>query len=104
MVVGYDSLQRTADLGRVIDASNRHNRGKINVVYGPFTLTANAATSTLTDPRISPQSWIGFCAQTANAATEIATLRVTAQVNGSATITHANNAQTDRTFNVLIIG
>ena len=100
-VRGYDGLPRNADLPRVVDASNRHNNGKLNCV-AELTLTANTTTTTLTDARISPQSHINLAPLSANAAAEH--WWVSAQDNGTATITHANAATTDRTFNVLIIG
>ena len=103
-VYSFDALPTGADPRRLVETINRHNEGKINVVYGPFTLTANAASTTLTDSRISGQSWIGLSPQTSNAAASVATTYVSAQVAGSATVDHANNAQTDKTFNVLIIG
>lgn len=80
-------------------------QGGINVT-NEITLTAGAGSTTLTDARISPQSFIEFAPQTSNAAVEKAagSLYVSQRVNGSATIVHANNAQTDRTFTVLIIG
>jgi hypothetical protein len=67
---------------------------------GSITLTANSATSTLTDNRITTNSHIGFMPTTSNAAAEIGngTMYVSSRSTGSATITHANNAQTDRTF------
>lgn len=63
-----------------------------------FTLTANAASSTLTDQRITTESVIVLMPTTANAAAALATTYVSARTNGSATVAHANNAQTDRTF------
>lgn len=79
--------------------------GKMNAVT-TLTLTANVATTTLTDNRITPKSFIGLQPLTANAATALATtyVLVANQVNSSAILTHANNAQTDRNFNVIIIG
>ena len=73
-----------------------------------FTLTANVATSTLTDNRLSKQSALSFDPVTANASTEKAAGTLYATVanrsNGSVVINHANNAQTDRTYIVKIIG
>ena len=73
-----------------------------------LTLTANAATTTLTDSRISRQSSFSFDPITANAATEKAAGTLYAleanRGTGSVTITHANSAQTDRTYIVKIIG
>lgn len=73
-----------------------------------WTLTANAASTVMQDARISYYSFIGFDAMTANAAAEIGagTMYITSanRTKGQVTITHANNAQTDRTFRVLIVG
>jgi len=73
-----------------------------------LTLTANAATSTLTDPNLTPEKVVLFDPTTANAAAELAagTIYVLTANRGvqSWTVTHANNAQADRTFRVLIIG
>lgn len=76
--------------------------------FGEVTLTENVASSTLTDARLTTGSVILFDPLTANAATELygATMYVTSanRMNGSFTITHANNAQTDRTFRYTIMG
>mgnify|MGYP001578810897 CR=1 FL=1 len=77
--------------------------GKINAT-GTVTLTANAATTTLTDRRIGPDSVILFMPTTENAATAMGNLRVTSRGDGTATLTHTNNAQTDRTFAYAILG
>lgn len=71
---------------------------------GTVTLTANSATTTLTDDRIGPKTVITFMPTTANAATATGNLYVSARTNGSATLTHTNNAQTDRTFAYEITG
>jgi hypothetical protein len=83
--------------------SHGHNNSS-----GVFTLTASVATSTLTDDRIGFNSNIVLVPTTANAAAEIGngTLYIaeSGRVNGSVVITHANNAQTDRTFRFIISG
>jgi hypothetical protein len=68
------------------------------------TLTANASSTTLTDARIRYDSPIILVPTTANAAGALATTYISesSRVNGSAVITHANNAQSDKTFRVLI--
>ena len=77
---------------------------------GSITLTANQASTVVTDRRIGNDSVILFMPITANAATELygATMYVTAAnidpINRQFTITHANNAQTDRNFRYIIIG
>jgi hypothetical protein len=111
--IGSDSWAGVRTFARAIaSVVNRINTGKINAVYrvaeADFTLTANAASSTLTDARLTAFSHVAFDPMTANAAAELAagTLYVTSanRNNGSFVLTHANNAQTDRTFRVLIIG
>lgn len=81
--------------------------GKLNVI-GRLTLTASAASTTITDDRIRYSSTLVLMPETANAAAEIGagTIYVpsTNRVNGSVAVTHANNAQTDRIFLVAIIG
>jgi hypothetical protein len=75
-------------------ASGRSN------AFGTVTLTANAASTAVTDANFAAGSVPSFTATTANAAAEIGagTMYVSARANGSFTITHANNAQNDRTF------
>lgn len=101
-----DSVRRYAV--KIATVANLAMRGKINAVVLEFTLTANQASTVLTDARLTVQSFVEFDPLTSNAASEKAagTIYVTSanRANGSFTVTHANNAQTDRTFNVLIIG
>ena len=91
------------------DAIERILDGRLYCV-GEVTLTANAASSAVTDYRVGLSSVILFMPVTANAAAELygATMYVTAAnitpLTNQFTITHANNAQTDRTFRYLIIG
>ena len=86
--------------GRVI---NSLLLGKTNNVSS-VTLTANSATTTVTDPRLTYASFIGLMPATANAAVATANVYVSARGDGTATLTHANNAQADRTFILLIVG
>ncbi len=85
------------------DRINQLINGRSNAV-GDVTLTANAASTTLTDARISVDSFIGLMPTTANAAGALATTYVSARGKGVATITHANNAQADKTFRYAIQG
>ena len=86
-------------------AINELRLGKIRA-RGSFTLTQSQATTTLTDANIGPDSLISWHPTTSNAAAEIGngTLYVSAQDDGTATLTHANNAQTDRTFRYAVFG
>lgn len=77
---------------------------------GSVTLTASAASTAVTDRRVGRDSVILFMPLTANAATELygGTMYVTAAnitpLTNQFTITHANNAQTDRDFRYVILG
>lgn len=73
---------------------------------GVITLQANTATTVVSDMRAGVGSFIGFTPRTANATIEMAngTMYVSARGKQTFTITHANNAQTDRTFVYAILG
>jgi hypothetical protein len=115
--INYPHAERPGDFRRWIDLNTWLLRlhdafrivknGKLDCVT-EVTLTANAATTVLTHILLAPESWIDFDPTTANAAAEKAagTMYVLEanRSTGSFTITHANNAQEDRTFKVLIIG
>lgn len=88
-------------IGQLID-------GKINAV-GTVTLTANAAGTTVLDPRVGSSSVLLLMPQTAHAAAEIGngtlyTDPANYVAGTSFTITHANSAQTDRTFSYALLG
>lgn len=82
-------------------------RGKMNAVK-TVTLTASAASTTVTDARIGRNTVLVPIPTTANAAAEwgAGTLYQTHPnaTADQAVLNHANNAQTDRTFAVLMIG
>lgn len=88
---------------RIANAINAHDNGKTSNT-GSFTVTANQATTQVTDVRASVDSVIVFSPTTANAAAEVATMYVSTKANGSFTVTHANNAQTDRDFDYTVTG
>lgn len=77
--------------------------GKLNST-GSITLSANATTSTLADRRLGIDSVISFMPTTANASAGITSLYVSSQGKQTATLTHANNGQTDKTYKYIIIG
>lgn len=82
-------------LNRVID--------KLSVI-GTVTLTASAASTAISDQRISADALLFLTPTTANAAAETGngTLYYSA-ADGAVTITHANNAQVDRTFAYFVL-
>jgi len=79
--------------------------GKINAT-GTVTLTASAASTAVTEDRAGATSVILFMPTTANAAAEQAAggMYVSSRGKQTFTIAHANNAQTDRTYDYIDIG
>lgn len=88
---------------KLADSINRIAEGRLDA-YTSVTLTAGATTTTITNPFISRNSVVVLSPRTANAAAAVATTYVSAVADGSATLTHSNNAQVDRTFGVAWIG
>lgn len=84
-------------------AINSAIRGKLNCT-GEVTLTPNAASTQVTDNRCLTGSVALLIPKTANAAAALASTYIATYAEGSFTITHANNAQTDRNFKYVIIG
>lgn len=96
-----------AYMRRMWESLQATRRGKIECVT-ELTLTASAATTKLKDIRLSAQSVVIFDPKTANAATELygGTMYVLTANRGDGewTVTHANNAQTDRAYQIAILG
>lgn len=99
----FPALKQGADGRQIVDWINRLLAGRLNATT-TVTLTASATTTTLTDPRISVDSFIGLMPTTATASAAMDTVYVSARDSGSATLTHDNTADTDRTYVCLIIG
>lgn len=90
-------------LRQALEGVRRAMQGKLNV-RGTVTLTASTTTTAVTDERVSAQSYIGLMPTSSNAAAALATTYVSARDKGTFTLTHANNAQVDRTFVYIVIG
>lgn len=88
---------------RILQAIRDLFAGRSNAV-GQFTLTASTTTTTVTAPNASVASRITFSPRTSNAAAALGSTYVSAKAQGSFTVTHANNAQTDRTFDYHAFG
>lgn len=73
---------------------------------GTVTLGTGTAATSVVDFRVGPFSFIGFSPLTANAAQEVGggTMYISARLNESFTITHANSVTADRTFVYCILG
>jgi hypothetical protein len=90
---------------KIVQAIRQLVEGRSNAT-GTATLTANAASTTVTATACAAGSTVLLQPTTANAAAEIGngTGYVSTVANGSFTITHANNAQADRSFRWVAIG
>lgn len=88
---------------RIVQAIRDLFSGRSNAA-GQFTLTANTTTTTVTAPNASVDTHITFGARTANAAVATANMYISAKAQGSFTVTHANTATTDRTFDYHAFG
>src|ERR1041385_5077059 len=93
------------DLTKLTLAINELASGRSNAT-GTFTLASGATTTGVTAPTCAAGSVPILVPTTANAAAEIGngTLYVGAIGKGNFTVTHANNAQTDRTFLFVCLG
>ena len=88
----------------VVQAVQQLTDGRSNAA-GTVTLTANVASTTITKETINENASFLAFPQTANAAAEMAAGTIYAVVSaGQVVITHANNAQTDRTFYYVVNG
>lgn len=88
---------------RFAQAINELFQGRSNAV-GECTLTASATTTTVTADNCGDESQVFLFPRTANAAAALATTFISAVGNGTFTITHASNTQTDRRFGYVAIG
>lgn len=94
---------READPFRLSQAINELFQGRSNAV-GTCTLTAAATSTVVAAENCGDESQVFLTPRTANAAAAIATTYVSSVGNGTFTLTHANNAQVDRTFGYVAIG
>lgn len=86
---------------KLAQAINALLAGKTNA-RSTVTLTANTASTTVTDARIAAESLILLCPTTANAAAALSSTYQSSATSGSLVLTHANTATTDRTFIYII--
>lgn len=93
-------------LRKLAQSLNRFLKGHGNNIKTSVTLTANAATTTITDSRIERDTMLLLQPTTANAAAALTNVYQTLPntTSGQAVLNHANNAQTDRTFYVTLSG
>lgn len=101
--MAIDILLSERDIGRIVRAVIELNAGRANSVVD-VTLTPNAASTVVSFVNCSKACAPLPVALTANAAAALATMFISAISNGSFTITHANNAQVDRSFRFVCSG
>jgi len=92
-------------LWNLTDAINSLIDGRSNAT-GTVTLTANAASTTVTDNKFESSMTVLLQPKTANAAAALSTTYIADadKSKGSFVITHANNAQVDREFGYVRLG
>lgn len=91
------------DQVRIIQSIRDLFQGR-SLAEGTCTLTASTTTTVVTAPNCGLDSRIFLSPRTANAAAALGTTYISAVTRGAFTVTHANNAQTDRTFDYAIRG
>ena len=104
---GINLAPGETNVGRIVAAIRQLIAGRSNAA-GAVTLNANATSTTVTAPNCAVGCEIFLFPRTANAALEVKSgtiyVAATGVANRSFVITHASNAQTDRTFSYLAIG
>lgn len=104
------SLDDAADAGwvqRIARAVGGLLQGKMNAVLSGVQLLNGAASTTVTDPRISAASGFYLQPLTTHACALLYAapyVLITSQKAGEVVFAHANTANADQTFNLLIIG
>jgi hypothetical protein len=83
-------------------AINQALRGGISATIG-VTLAANATTSTFSDSRIGPYTYVGLTPATLNASNALRSIWITT-TQGAATINHASSPNLDQTFIAVLLG
>lgn len=96
---------REKDIQKIVDTVREGVNGRHNAV-GSVTLRANQTTTVVTHENCSKDCAPRLQPQTANAAAAFATtyIRPVDVLQGSFTITHASNAQTDKDFYYSVSG
>lgn len=89
----------------IVNAVRQLMQGRGNAA-GSVTLAPAAASTVVTAPNCASGAQVFLFPRTAHAAAELAAggCYVSAVGSGSFTLTHANNAQTDRTFSYVCLG
>lgn len=87
----------------VAETLNEVIKGRQNN-HGSVTLDANVTSTDIVDTRIKLSMRVFLSPKTANAAAALTNVYVSAVTDGGFTITHANTATTNRTFEYVFVG
>lgn len=101
--VALRGMTAEVQLQRHAESINGLIAGKLDVT-GEVTLTAGVASTVVEDNQFESNMVPVLIPTTANAATALATTYLSARDKGSFTLTHANNAETDRTYRYVRLG
>jgi hypothetical protein len=101
-LVPADTGNVRATVVRHAAALNQALRGGIGATLG-ITLAANSVSSTFSDSRIGPFTYVGLTPSTANASTALRSVWIET-TQGAATIHHASSPATDQTFIACLLG
>ena len=88
---------------RIVQSVRELFEGRSDAI-GQVTLTVSSATTTVNDNNVGPYSVVKLSPRTANAAAAIGGLYVSSIKAKQFVLTHANNAQADRTFDYALQG
>lgn len=88
---------------KIVAALRQMMEGRSNAT-GSVTLTANAASTAVTAVSCGPNSAVFLFPKTANAAAIVAATYVSAVASGTFTVTHTNNANSDKSFYFVCLG
>ena len=98
----FDSIHHRRQIASWMREAHQGHLGNV----GEVTLATSAASTSVTDFRVGPNTFIGLMPITANAAAELASggCYVSSRSAEAFTITHANTATADRTLVYCILG
>lgn len=96
-------IPQTASTLQIATTTNELLKGRANNV-GEVTLTENVTTTTISDIRIKQTMTVVLIPRTANAAAALTNVYPSSVADGSITLTHANTATVDRTFDYVLHG
>lgn len=96
-------IPQTATALQIATTTNEMLKGRANNV-GSVTLTASTTTTTISDIRVKQTMTAVLIPRSANAAAAMTNVYILTVADGSITLTHANTATVDRTFDYILHG